>query len=375
MAPRSSRGRAKRRPVEPADLYRLVVPAVPRCSPDGARMVFVRTHVERPARTVRALWMASTAPDGPPPVRFTAGPRDTQPCWSPAGDRIAFVRTPAPEETGGPQVWIIPADGGEASVLTELPEGTIRDLEWSPDGTRLACCFRATGAERTKAAAKARKDEKASDPPFATDDLWYRLDGDGYFAGDRFVLLVIDAATGAHRATWTKDTLGDLTFGWSPDGRSLVVATNPHRRALVKHETAKLVVVDAAKGTARDLAGVPAGPKSRPRWSPDGRRIAYAGRRHEPGEPWGEDDLYSTENVGLFVVDAQGGGATDLLADTDECLMAVALSDTSEATFAPWFEWTPKGDRLVFRLGCDGETHLASVAANGRGERWRPCRP
>ena len=35
------------------------------------------------------------------------------------------------------QVWIMPADGGEAEALTEFPGG-VADFDWSPDSARLA---------------------------------------------------------------------------------------------------------------------------------------------------------------------------------------------------------------------------------------------
>ena len=70
--------------------------------------------------------------------RLPAGPHDSSPQWSPDGTRLAFVR--AVEKDGKkqpPQIYILPADGGEAWQLTRLPKGAARPT-WSPDGKTLA---------------------------------------------------------------------------------------------------------------------------------------------------------------------------------------------------------------------------------------------
>ena len=78
------------------------------------------------------------------PRRFTAGPNDTSPRWSPDGAALAFVRAPQGEVkpanteerargVGKPQIWLLPTDGGEARQLTFLRYGAGNPV-WSPDG-------------------------------------------------------------------------------------------------------------------------------------------------------------------------------------------------------------------------------------------------
>jgi dipeptidyl aminopeptidase/acylaminoacyl peptidase len=57
----------------------------------------------------------------------------TSPSFSPDGKRIAFISN----ASGSPQVWIMPAAGGEARQLTDLPD-PVQSVRWSPRGDWLA---------------------------------------------------------------------------------------------------------------------------------------------------------------------------------------------------------------------------------------------
>ncbi|MCC7144358.1 MAG: PD40 domain-containing protein [Candidatus Eisenbacteria bacterium] len=56
------------------------------------------------------------------------------PAWSHDGKSIAFVS----DQSGEEQIWIAPATGGEARMLTRDHIGPLGPLVWSPDGTRIA---------------------------------------------------------------------------------------------------------------------------------------------------------------------------------------------------------------------------------------------
>jgi dipeptidyl aminopeptidase/acylaminoacyl peptidase len=343
----------KRRPVLPEDLLKFRLVGSPRISPDGGRIVFVEKHVGGKNEYVMNLWMVDAA--GGPPRQFTEGGRDSSPRWSPDGRRIAFIRA---KEKHLPQIYSMGADGGEATPLTAFPEGKIGQFRFSPDGKLLAVAFRPQDAQRTKEAAKRRKEEGLSTPPWVIDDWWYRLDGDGYFGAQRYGVYLVDAGTGEHRLLYAEDTMGTMDFDFSPDSRELVVATNRDPQAMIRPWQADLLRIGCAGGRTRPIPNLPKGPKGCVRWSPDGRTIAYTGRL-------GTDGAYSVENLELFVCDARRGGARSLTGQTDYCLMAAALTDTSEASFAPAVEFAPDGSRLYFRLGLEGQTHVASVATGG----------
>ena len=344
-------GSTKRSPILPEDLKEFRFVGSPQISPDGERVVFVRKHVGDKNEYVANLWIVDSRGGGAP-MQFTSGAKDGMPRWSPDGSRIAFL---SGRDKPRQQVFTIPVDGGEATALTSLPEGAIRDLRWSPDGKTIAIAFRETAEEWTTKAIEERKEKGLTDPPRVLDDWWYRLDGDGYFDAQRFHLCLIDVETGEHRCVYTKDRLGFFDFDFGPDSKRIVISANRDRKAMVSALKTNLEVLDLKSGKVKVIQGPPPGPKAAVRWSPDGKWFAYAGRE-------GRDSTYSTENLELWVCDASTGKARSLTSTTDYCMLAAALTDSAEVAFAPTFEWAPDSKRIFVKLGWHGESHVASVA-------------
>ena len=375
-ARRTARTRTRQRAITPEDLLCLVGVGDAQMSPDGSHVLFVRKVVNDRNAYETSLWVADAAARRTPHA-LTKGPKDSHARWSPDGAQVAFIRA---EANKAPALMVVAAKGGAPRVAAAMPHGTIRDLAWSPCGTRIAFSFRATAAEWTPEAADARRMSGASTPPRAIDDMWYRLDGDGYFGAQRFALYVVSVGGGTGKAgagkargakskadaakperVFDRDTLGTFTYDWAPDGSAIVIAANTDPRALWKpEETGLYVLTLGAPGKHRfgRLVGLPAGPKSHPRWSPDGLHIAYAGRV-------GKDSAYSTANLELFVHDLAARRARSLTAGTDACLMAATLTDTGDASFDPQLRWLPDGSAIFFRVGWHGGGLIASMGLDG----------
>jgi dipeptidyl aminopeptidase/acylaminoacyl peptidase len=352
--------RTQKRAITPEDLLNFQLLGDPQVSPDGSTVLFTHKRVGEKNEYATNLWLVSTTGKGRPRP-FTSGNRDSHPRWSPDGSRIAFISS---REKPKPQIYIINAAGGEARKLTDFPEGSLPTFTWSPDGRMLAVKFRDADPLWTKDAKKQREEKGLSDPPRVLDDWWYRLDGDGYFNAQRHHLYLVDVETGKHRKVYDKDTLGDFGFDFSPDSKRLVLATNRHPKAMIRAWKEELLILNIASGKLTPIRGLPEGPKSDPRWSPDGRLIAYAGRI-------GKDHTYSTENLELWVCDPAGAGARSLTSGEDYCLLAVCISDTAEVGFGPNFQWASDSKRLFAQIGWHGESHIASIPVANRSSNHR----
>ena len=129
--------------MQPEDVYELVNAGDPRISPDGSCVAFVVTKVDRESNEYRgAIWVAPF--DGSAePRQFTSGERrDTTPRWSPDGKWLAFASNRGGDEKTPMNLYVIPAEGGEARRLTDRKE-SVEEIAWSPDSKRIAFNSRA----------------------------------------------------------------------------------------------------------------------------------------------------------------------------------------------------------------------------------------
>lgn len=342
-----------KRLIKPDDLKSLHLVGDPQISPDGKSIVFAKSHVGEKNDKVTNLWLVPTG--GGEARQFTSSGKDGGARWSPDCKKIAFT---SGRDKPSAQVFVLDVAGGEAVCLTKFPEGSIGGFEWSPDGKKLAVKFRETEKEWTEEASEERKKKGLSTPPRVIDEVWYRLDGDGYFNTARYKLFIVDVESGEHKVTYDKDSYGWFDFSWSPDSRTIAIAANTSKSPFHTPWKDRLYLHDTKTGKTAIVKNQVDGSCNTPRFSPDGKKVAFAGRE-------GRDPLWGAMNVHLFVVDIKTGKKKNLTGDTDYCLEAATLSDTREAGFGANFAWTQDSKTILFSLGWRGETHVASVPASG----------
>jgi dipeptidyl aminopeptidase/acylaminoacyl peptidase len=125
-----------KRGMTPEDLLRITFVGDPQISPNGDSVLFGRKTIEK-NKYVTQLF---TVDDHGTLRQWTSGEHGASGGrWSPDGKQIAFV---AKRGTPGPQIYLLPVDGGEARVVTKLPEGSLTGLKWSSDGKQIAFLFR-----------------------------------------------------------------------------------------------------------------------------------------------------------------------------------------------------------------------------------------
>jgi len=330
-----------KRPMTIDDLLALAWVSDPQISPDGTRVVYAHKVVDRDADTYRShLWIAPL--DGGPAKQFTTGSQqDSLPRWSPDGRWIAFLSdrgAPHGERKRPKQIYVIPADGGEARAVTS---GTLHpaDLTWSPDGAMLAFV------------GKPEAPVPESDVRVIT-RVRYKFDGDGFWDGRYKHIFTVPAAGGPARQL----TAGDFDHAdpaWSPDGRAVAFVSNRSPEADFTNVTD--VWVQPLSGDARCLTGS-VGPCSMPAWSPDGTMIAYLGH---------DNAAMSATNLGLWLVPAEGGTPRLLTRDFDRSLTHHAITDMRAHPKVGGPVWMADGRRILVLVAEGATNQLALVAVEG----------
>jgi len=252
---------------------------MPRVSPDGEVLVFVRRTIDRMKDNWdAALWVMNA--DGSHQRFLTKG---TDPVWSPDGSRIAYV---AEGEPGGPQIFVRYMDAEGATTQVTRVSQAPADLRWSPDGRWIGFSMilptdpdwsvrlpsPPAGATWTKA-------------PRYVERLHYRADRRGWLVNGYAHLFVVPATGGTPRQVTTgKWNVGARAIGlpgsvgwdWLPDGRTIVVDGNDDPDAERQRGVSNLYAVDLETGAKRRLTSEH-GFWANPVVSPDGKTIAYTG--------------------------------------------------------------------------------------------------
>lgn len=341
----SSSSQAKR-PIEAADLYRVTFVADPRLSPDGAEVAFVRTNINRERNQYRSrIWLVPF--DGASPARrFTSGPVDTAPRWSPDGACLAFLRKPA-EKDARAQIWLVRRSGGEAWRLTDLPDGA-GDPAWSPDGTSIA--FTSKAAPPSPAGGTT---DQASDVR-VIDRLNYKLDGEGFDDGRRRHVFVVPYSSRLAAARQlTSGDFDDTEPAWAPDGQSLafVSARHPEREFDRKRD---VWVAPTGGGEPRRVTGA-TGPCAGPVYSPDGQTIAYTGHDNDPR-------YGPTTQPTIWVTPAAGDASPRAVGrQLDRPVGSDVGTDLRYGTPEPCLNWSAGGAALLALLGDAGRVGLHRI--------------
>ena len=263
--------------------------------------------------------------------------------------RVLFLR---PDDGGRKQVWSIPLDDGEARRITGLAGG-VEEFSLSPNGDKIAAVSSVDPA--------ALDGQESSLPRVrVVRRVRYRHDVRGY-TGDTFRhIFVADVESG--RTRQITDGEGDNWLPrWSPDGRSLAfISDDLEGRDFTTNTQVKVVKLPDGKPVSwsESLPFVWA-----VEWSPDGESLAAIGC-HDP-------EMWDPRSAWLYVLSA--GGTVRRITDglytpVPEC----GLSWTAErgivfvgAHRGEYFVCSVRSDGSHFKLITSGGVHSDSASFDG----------
>jgi dipeptidyl aminopeptidase/acylaminoacyl peptidase len=330
-----------KRGITPEDYFSFVFLSDPRLSPDGKLAAYVVTTVDRKQnRRHSSIWMAAT--DGArAPWQFTTSPQNSNsPRWSPDGEQLAFISSRPGADSADSrsssegaannarsQVYILSMNGGEARRVTNFKNG-VNSFVWSPDGTRFACVSRLGPSDN-------RQDSAAASDVRHYKHISYKFNDSGWFDDRRSHIWIVNAKTGAEKQITSGDDWNDSDPQWSPDSTRIAFTSNRTGKEFEGDRNSDVWVIPADGGQIVKISDHEEG-DTNPRWSPDGKTIAFLGRIKETNHPK------------IWLATATGGAPSQLAAK-DLDLIPSQL------------EWAEDGRGLYFESGIKGESHLFKV--------------
>lgn len=285
----------------------------PAWSPDQKSIVCATERIDIPTTRLAPspVWILDVASGAKRQLTTTDG---VQPTWSPHGDRIAYWAY-IPQNG----LWTIPAGGGQPVQVLQEPVVTWNPV-WSPDGRYLFFSSSRGGSNNLW---RIPIDEKSGRVLGAVEPVTTPSSNAGFisFSRDGSRLAYVHQTFARNFSKMRFDRPGDapapVTEGahifrqldLAPDGELLAYTSNDK------------VFVMSVDGTGSHQASrSDAGSSRGPRWSPDGRTIAYYTSRLPPNQIW--------------TVQPDGGGLTQ-------------ISDLRNSQGAYYPVWSPDGKTIT----------------------------
>lgn len=334
-----------KRKITTDDLYNFKLIADPRLSPDGKRVAYIVTTIEKDKNDYRSSLYVSSV-DGTSSRRLTTfDSKDSKPEWSPDGSTIAFLSN----RSGKGQIWGIRADGGEAWQISDLPE-SVTAFEWSPDGSRFVAVSKAVEGQEEE-----KEDEEKSDVRHIT-KIRYKFNGQGFLDFKPTHLWLIPAEEGEPKQLTNADA-NDSDPKWSPNGREIAFVSN-RSEGREWNTNSEIWIVPVEGGEERPLINGEHANFRSPSWSPDGTKLVVNGNFH----------AYAAGgfNSNLWVIPAAGGDPVNFTSEFDRSIGDSASSDMySGSKVGP--VWTPDQEWVLHPVSDSGSTHLYKFPVNGGG--------
>ena len=205
------------------DVFKLQYARDPQLSPDGKKIVYVRTKMDimKDGKS-SSLWIMNS--DGSNHQKLTSiTNNESNPRWSPDGTRVTFISNS--DDNNGSEIFIYWIDSKQYSSISQL-DGSPRSLKWSPDGKYIGfIMFVPDKTLQLVTPPKKPKNAKWADKPRITDRLKHEADGSGYMR-EGFSNIFYISSEGGNPIRVTSENYNHRSFDWFVDGESLIFSSN-----------------------------------------------------------------------------------------------------------------------------------------------------
>ena len=324
---------------ENLDVFELQYARDPQISPDGSKVVYIRTKMDimKDGKS-SSLWIMNS--DGTNHQKLTSLVKnESNPRWSPDGKRISFISNSG--DGNGSEIFIYWVDSKQYSSISQL-DGSPRSLNWSPDGKSIG--FLMFVPEKTLqlvSPPKKPKNAKWAEKPRITDRLKHEADGSGYMR-EGFSHIFYISSDGGKPTQVTKEKYNHREFDWKSDSKGFVFSSNYNIDWQYDYRNSELYSINIDGSSLKTLTDRK-GPDRGLAVSPDGKKIAYLGYN---------DKVQTYQITRLYIMNIDGGSKKEIKMNLDRSISSL--------------KWSSDNKGLYFMYDNEGNTKVAYSSLGGK---------